>query len=116
MREVITYIAYDGTKFTSKKACERYEAPVSKLIDEAQKVYTFYDETMKPIIFKDYPDIERFLDWVNGIIDTCAYIYVNQLPTKELNDFFNQTIDYYLPTDTTGLHRYDLDEDKWVST
>lgn len=114
MKEITIYVAYDGAKFIHKELCEKYEEPIEKLVYEATKVYTFYDETLKPIWFKDYPKIERFLDWLNGLVDVCKYIYINQLPSEELNNFLNSKYDYHLPIKEMGLHHYDLDKEEWV--
>ena len=114
MKEITTYVAYDGTEFTSKEACERYEKPIEELIYEATKAYDFYDRTLKPLWFKDYPKIERFLDWLNELVDTCKYIYVNQLPSEELKTFLNSKYAYHLPTKEIGLHHYDVNKNEWV--
>ncbi len=114
MKEITMYVAYDGTKFASKEACERYEEPIEKLIYEATKIYTFYDATLKCIWFKDYPHIERFFDWLNELADICKYIYVNKLPSEELDTFLNSKYNYHLPVKETGLHHYELNKKEWV--
>lgn len=113
MKEIITYIAYDDMEFSQKEDCIAYEQEAMKMIDEAEKVYSFFDKDMNIFLAPLDCTIEEYLNWFEETIDKCEYIHIYQEPSTALCEFLNYNIGYTLPINGTGFFRYDWQYSEW---
>lgn len=112
MREVITYVAYDGEEFDSCEECEAYEGKAFDFLTEIFNSYKFFIGKQEFLIFLN--DVEAGLHALGKAFDKCDRILV----TKPISDialrFVDFQLDYVLPPNEPGVYKYDIDEFEWV--
>lgn len=112
MREVITYVAYDGEEFDNREECEAYEGKAFDLLTEIFNSYKFFVSKREFLIFLN--DVEAGLHALGKAFDKCDRILV----TKPISDmafrFADFQLGYVLPPNESGMYKYDTDECEWV--
>ena len=112
MREVITYVAYDGEEFYNREECEAYEGEAFDLLTEIFNSYKFFVGNQEFLIFLN--DVEAGLHALNKAFDKCDRILV----TKPISDlalhFIDFQLGYVLPPNESGMYKYDTDEFEWI--
>lgn len=74
MREVITYIAYNGTEFNNRDECFEYELAAWKIFQSVKEKFSFLDENMNMIVAPESNDMEDWFNWLNIAFYACTYI------------------------------------------
>lgn len=106
MREVITYIAYDGEEFDNREDCEKYEEKAYNLLNEIFNSYRFFIENGQEIqIFLN--GIEEGLDTFDYAWNKSKYIRVTRTISKEADDFIYNYFGYDMPDYKRGLYEYE---------
>ena len=114
MKIITTYVAYDGKEFDTREACESYECLAWQIIDKANDTYAFYDAHYDRI-WPVYKTIEDWINWFNAVTDTCDYVRVRAIPSRELHKFIYRNIGDCLPEHKIGWFKYDYNTNEWVS-
>ena len=113
MREVVTYMAFDGEEFNSKERCCEYEQKYLNTLMKIKEAYTFYNSDGNIIPIATY-DIEALLGDLESAYTECEKIVVkHNVPHRTLGYFYDET-GIALPEDA-GVYKYDFNRDMWES-
>ena len=113
MREVITYVAYDGEEFDNREECEEYEGKAFELLNEFFNAYEFFGENGEYIcIFLN--EVEQGLDAIKYAFDKCGKIRVKKAISHEAIELIDYYFGYEMPQNEAGLYEYDWKELEWV--
>jgi hypothetical protein len=111
MREVITYVAYDGAEFDNRKECEAYESEAFNLLDEIFNSLEFFLDNGQEIqIYLN--DIESGINAFAYAWGKCSYISVTRTLSEEANDFIQCYFGFTMPPNERGFYGFDL-HDGW---
>lgn len=111
MREVVTYVAFDGEEFSSIARCRAYEQKYWNAFIEIRDAYTFYNAKGDIISIPVY-DIETLLSDLEAAYQESAKIDVlHDVPHKTLKYFYDTT-GIALPEDA-GVYKYDCNRYMW---
>lgn len=116
MREVITFVAYDGKEFDIKQDCLDYEFNVFQKIESYFNSHIFYDKDMDELKYI-FPTVEKGFSCLSDAFSKCSYIRVADKINKETHDLIYYELGYVMPEDDSeelGLFKYSFDEYKWV--
>lgn len=111
MKTVITYIAFDGTRFSTQEKCIEYEADYINIMVEANECFEFYDGNMK---LSTFLDTKKMKDKLIRAYNRCFHILVKKEPSDKLKKFLKDNI-FIIPIQK-GFWHYSFDENKWIST
>ena len=114
MKIITTYVAYDDKEFDTREACKSYECLAWQIIDKANDAYAFYDAHYDRI-WPVYKTIEDWINWFDTVTDTCDYVRVRAIPSRELHKFIYRIIGDCLPEHKIGWFKYDYNTNEWVS-
>lgn len=112
MREVITYVAYDGSEFDNREECEAYEGKAFDLLDEVFNSYEFFINNQEILIFLN--DVEAGLYTFSKAFDRCDRILMTKPISEAAFRFMDSQLGYILPPNEPGMYKYDTDEFEWV--
>ena len=115
MKIITTYIAYDDKEFDNLSDCEVYENEAKKMVCEANNAYAFFDKDMNRLWPSTIMDIEEYLRWFDSVTDTCDYVRVRAIPSRELHKFIYRNVGACLPEHKVGWFKYDYNKNEWVS-
>ena len=105
MREVITYVAYDGEEFDNREACEKYEGNTFEYLTEIFNSYRFFMENGQEI-FIFLNGIEEGLSVFEYAWNKCSRIEITKVVSKEADDFINDYYGYGFPDNEIGMYEY----------
>jgi len=119
MREVITYVAYDGEEFETIGECLAYERKALKCLSEIYDKYTLFDENMTIFIGPvSSTDVEEWLCWLRKAFDKCKTIYREENLSEDAEIFINNYCGYCMTNrdfdDEIGWFEYDMEIYEWV--
>ena len=112
MREVITYVAYDGEEFDNREECEAYEGEAFDFLTEIFNSYKFFIGKREFLIFLN--DVEAGLHALGKAFDKCDRILVVKPISDMTLRFVDFQLGYVLPPNEPGMYKYDTDEFEWV--
>ena len=70
MREMITYIANDGTEFDNKEECMAYEAEQANLFQQLKNNVLAFDKDGKVLVFDNEDDFMEIYDQIFYLVIT----------------------------------------------
>lgn len=107
MREVVTYVAFDGEEFNSAERCRAYEQKYRNVLMEINEAYTFYNATDDIIPIATY-DIEVTLADLESAYQESAKIVVRHNVSYSAAKLLYNITGIVLPDDA-GVYKYDFD-------
>ena len=107
MREVITYVAFDGEEFNSAERCREYEQKYQNSLMGIKEAYTFYNAEGDIIPIAAY-DIEALLDDLERAYFDCEKIVVKRNVSRGTLRYLYDATGIVLPDDA-GVYKYDFD-------
>lgn len=111
MREIITYVAYDGTEFNNREECEAYETEVFNLLDEIFNSLEFFLDNGQEIqIYLD--DVESGINAFNYAWEKCSYISITRTLSEEASEFIQRYFGFNMPPNERGFYGFDM-RDGW---
>ena len=113
MREVITYVSYDGTEFNSRQNCYEYEEYAMDMMRQLIDCYQFDTDTISlPVtIYED--DISVTINDFEEAFSKSRYVNVKKNPpTSAISFIYNECGIIELPEEI-GRYRYDFNMTKW---
>lgn len=115
MKVITTYVAYDDKEFDNPSDCKAYEEQAQEMVYEANNAFLFFDKDMNRLWPFNGVSIEEWLKWFDAVIDTCDYVRVRAIPSRELHKFIYRNIGACLPEHKIGWFKYDYNTNEWVS-
>ena len=107
MREVVTYVAFDGEEFNSAERCREYEQKYWNTLMAIRDACIFYNADGDIISIPVY-DIETLLNDLEAAFQESAKMAVlHDVSYKTMRDFYDAT-GIVLPDDA-GVYKYDFD-------
>lgn len=111
MREVVTYVAFDGEEFTGAERCREYEQKFSNALMAIRDAYVFYNVKGDTIHLAAY-DMETLISDLESAYTECEKIVVkHDVPHRTLGYFYDAT-GIVLPEDA-GVYKYDFNRHTW---
>ena len=107
MREVVTYVAFDGEEFSSIARCRAYEQKYWNAFIEIRDAYTFYNAKGDIISIPVY-DIETLIsDLEAAYQESVKIVVLHDVSYTAMKLLYNVT-GVVLPGDA-GVYQYDFD-------
>jgi hypothetical protein len=119
MREVITYVAYNGEPFDNREACEEYEGHIYDMITSISEKYSFFDEDMNILLPPNSsPDIDDWIKFFNDALNRSSIVYRDENLTNEEDLFIRREFGCCFENEDfnneIGWFRWDENGIEWV--
>lgn len=113
MKEVITYVAWDGEKFDTKEECYKYEQSDIAAMRELIACYEFDTgiTQLSVMIYED--DIGKTIEEFDDAYGKCTYVNIKKIPSKKSLDFMDDVFGMSLLPKEVGRYWYDFNMNKW---
>ena len=111
MKEVITYIANDGTEFKSKEKCLLYEKRINDIVENI-KIYNEFKELIEINCVEDilYNIWKGFVDYIVILNDEVVETFHKK--REKCIDYDSDELD---DISKAGMYIYNTDKGKWCN-